>query len=65
MNTVLLESQSKDDLDILLTLAKKLGMRTHKLTAQQVEDHLLANRIAEGMKTPIASRETIFRLLEP
>ena len=64
MNTVLLESPSDTDLKLLLALAQKLGMRVHKLSRQQAEDHLSASRIEEGMKTPAVSRDTILKLLE-
>ena len=65
MATILLESQSETDINLLLTLAQKLGIKTRKLSAQQAEDHWLASQIDEGMKTPPAPREAILQLLEP
>ena len=63
MNAILLESESGQDLKLLLALAQKLGIRTQKLSLPQWEDHQLALKIDEGMKTPTVSRDEIFKAL--
>lgn len=63
MNAILLESESGQDLKLLLALAQKLGIRTQKLSLPQWEDHQLALKIDEGMKTPTVSRDEIFKEL--
>ncbi len=52
MNAVLLASESSQDIKLMLTLAKKMGMTTRKLCTQQWEDHLLAAEIDRGVETP-------------
>ena len=63
MNAILLESESGQDLKLLLALAQKLGIRTQKLSLPQWEDHQLALKIDEGMKMPLVSREDVFKAL--
>lgn len=63
MNAVLLASESTQDIKLLLTLAKKMGMTTRKLSTQQWKDHLLAAEIDGGMDTPTISREDVMKAL--
>ena len=63
MNAILLESESGQDLKLLLALAQKLGIRTQKLSLPQWEDHQLALKIDEGMKTPLVARDDVFKAL--
>lgn len=51
MNAIILESQSSEDLKLLVTLASKLGIKSQKISTQQWEDHLLASKIDVVMKT--------------
>ena len=48
MEIAVLISKSKTDLSILLTLAKKLGIVTHRLTTEEIEDMALINAMKTG-----------------
>lgn len=63
MSAIILESQSSEDLKLLVTLANKLGIKSQKISTQQWEDHLLASRIDVGMKTETVNREDILKAL--
>ena len=63
MSAIILESQSAEDLKLLVTLASKLGVKSQKISNQQWEDHLLASRIDVGMKTETVNREDILKAL--
>lgn len=63
MNSVLIRSQNKADIALLISLAKKLGMNTKSLTKAEVEDWQLAQKIESGMKTHSVSRDAILKEL--
>lgn len=48
MESVVLTSESKTDLSVMITLAKKLGIRIHRLTKSEVEDLALINAMKTG-----------------
>lgn len=48
MEGVILSADSHKDLNLILQLAKKLGIRTKKLTKTEIEDYGLSNAIKEG-----------------
>lgn len=48
MESAVLISNSKSNLAILLNLAKKLGINTHRLTAEEIEDMALINAMKNG-----------------
>lgn len=59
MSAIILESQSSQNLKLLITLANKLGVKNQKLTTQQWEDHLLASKIEMGMETNTVSKDEV------
>ncbi len=63
MNAILLESGSEEDIELVLTLARKLGIKTRELSSRQWEDHVLAAEIEQGMETPTVSRADIMKAL--
>lgn len=63
METIMINSEKKSDLNLLLSLAKKLGMNTHILTRTEVEDWQLARKIEAGMKTSDVSRKEVMKAL--
>ncbi len=63
MNSVLIRSQNKADIALLISLAKKLGMNAKSLTKAEVEDWKLAQKIESGMKTQSVSRDAILKEL--
>ena len=65
METALLSSESKSDMQILLQLAKKLGVKVKSLTQDEIEDWVLAKRIEAGMKSGKATIEQVMNALEP
>ncbi|HBX50967.1 MAG: hypothetical protein A2309_13520 [Bacteroidetes bacterium RIFOXYB2_FULL_35_7] len=48
MESAILISESKTDLSLLLTLAKKLGIGIHRLTTEEIEDMSLINAMKTG-----------------
>ena len=63
METVLINVKNKSDKRLLLSLAQKLGMPSRTLTALEVEDWHLAQKIDDGMKTSGVSREEVMKVL--
>lgn len=63
MSAVILESQSSENLKLLITLANKLGVKSQKISTQQWEDHLLSSKIEVGMQTETVSREDVLKAL--
>ncbi len=48
MSTAVLESNSKDDLVLLIKLAQKIGIKAKLLSQEEVEDICLAKAIESG-----------------
>lgn len=63
MTAALFESESKNDLKILMELAKKLGIRARYLSSKELEEHVIAHNISEGMKSSNVSRDEIMKAL--
>lgn len=57
------QSESKEKLDLLLRLAKELGIKSRVLSAEEAEDVFLSFAIDEGMKTSDASKEDVMKFL--
>jgi len=64
MESVLINSENKSDIALLLSLAKKLGMNARTLTKAQVADWQLAQKIEAGMKSPDVNRSEVMKALE-
>jgi len=64
MESVLINSENKSDIALLLSLAKKLGMNARTLTKAQVADWQLAQKIEAGMKPPDVNRSEVMKALE-
>lgn len=63
MQTVVINSSNKSDLELLLNLAKKLGMGTKTLSKSEREDWTLVQKIEDGMKSPVVSRKSVMKAL--
>lgn len=63
METVLINVKNKSDKRLLLSLAPKLGMPARTLTASEVEDWHLAQKIDNGMKSPTVSCKEVIKVL--
>ena len=48
MESAVLISESKSNLDVLLSLAKKLGIGVKRLTMEEIEDLGLVNAMKKG-----------------
>ena len=48
METLLLQSNSKKDTALLQHLAEKIGLKTHKVTVDEMEDIALAYAMKKG-----------------
>jgi hypothetical protein len=48
MTGVILHTDSSKDLELIIQLAKKLGISTKKLTQDEIEDYGLSSAINEG-----------------
>lgn len=75
METVLFKSNSKKDMNLLVTLAKKIGVEVQKITSDKTEldenspeyelkvERNLGKMIKLGMKSGIASKEEVLKVM--
>ena len=63
MQTVILNSDSKVDLKLLLALAKKLGIQAKILTKEEIEEMGLANAIKKGKTDEYVNTELFLKIL--
>lgn len=63
MQTIVINSTNKSDLELLLNLAKKLGMGTKTLSKSEREEWALVQKMDEGMKSPAVSRKSVMKAL--
>jgi len=63
MNTVILHSKSKNDLELLLEIAKKFGIKAKVLTESEIEDVGLGNAIKECKTGEFIDTESYLKTL--
>jgi hypothetical protein len=63
MSTILLQSKSKNDLNLLLEIAKKFGIKAKILTESEIEDVGLGNAINEGKTGKFIDTESFLKKL--
>ena len=63
METVLIESDSKETTKLLVNLSRQLKLRHKKFTKTELEDYLLARSIDEGRKTGYVSKARVLKAL--
>ena len=63
METLLIESKSKETTKLFLELSKQLRLRHKKLSKSAVEDFLLARSIDEGRKSGYISKARVLKSL--
>ena len=63
MNTLILHSKSRNDLNLLLEIAKKFGIKAKVLTASEIEDVGLGNAIKEGLTGEFIETESYMKTL--
>lgn len=64
MESVIINGKNKEDLNLVIKLAKKLGLTAHSMTKTKMEEMALAEEIKKGMKTPKVSREDVMKALD-
>ena len=57
------QAESKEKLNLLIKLAKELGIKSKVLSGEEAEDLYLSFAIDEGMTTADASREDVMKVL--
>jgi len=63
MEGAILQTDSNKDLDLILQLAKKLGISTRKLSKDEIEDYGLSIAITEGKTGEYVDTETYLKEL--
>jgi len=64
METVLLNSDSRSDMKLLLDLAKKIGIRARVITESEIEDIGLANAIKQGRTNEYIDNDAFLKKLQ-
>jgi len=64
MEAVLLNSDSRSDMKLLLDLAKKIGIRARVITESEIEDIGLANAIKQGRTNEYIDNEAFLKKLQ-
>jgi len=64
MEGALLHTESNKDLNLILLLAKKLGISARKLSKEELEDFGLSIAMDEGRTGEYVSTEEILNLLQ-
>lgn len=64
MNSLLLKSNSSEDLDLIRQLALKLGLEATELTDEDVEDLGLLKAMEEDKSQDYVSREEVMKKLK-
>lgn len=63
MEAVLLNSDSKSDMKLLLDLARKIGIRARVITESEMEDIGLTNAIKQGRTNEFIDNEAFLKKL--
>ncbi len=64
MSTVILTSDSKKDLDLIIKLAKKLGIGIKELSKEEIEDIGLSAAIKEGKTGEYIDTDSFLKTLD-
>ena len=64
MEAVLLNSDSRSDMKLLLDLAKKIGIKARVITESEIEDIGLANAIKQGRTNEYIDNEAFLKKLQ-
>ena len=64
MEAVLLNSDSRSDMKLLLDLAKKIGIRARVITESEIEDIGLANAIKQGRTNEYIDNDAFLKKLQ-
>ena len=63
MQAVIINTEKKADMDLIIALAKKLGMNAKTLSRTEIEDWIFAQKIDAGIKSGKGTREQVMKAL--
>jgi len=63
MENLLIQTKTKSEAELLVALAKKMGLKAKPLTKKDIEDWQLAKWVDEAMKTEDVSREEVMKAI--
>jgi hypothetical protein len=63
MELVIRNIKSKQDMKLFAELAKRLGLKTAKLSLEEMEDIALGKAMEEGKKSGLVSEEAVMKTL--
>ena len=63
METILISTKNRTNLNLLIHLAKKLGMKTRALSKDEIEDAFFLTLMQEGVKSGLANTNRVLRKL--
>ena len=64
METILIQSESKKAIELLIELSRQLKLKQKKLSKAEVENLLLVESINEGRKSGYVSKQTVLKTLK-
>ena len=64
MEAIVIETKSKRKTDLLLKLTEELGLRSKKISIDDMEDLFLSRSIQEGIKSGYTSKEKVLKALK-
>lgn len=64
MTTAIIGGGKKADIELLIAMAKKMGLNARLMSKQEAEDWALAQKIDAGMKSGRASRASVMKALD-
>ena len=63
MEAIVISGQKKTELEMLVALSKKLGLKSRRLTKKEIEDWALVLKIEDGLKSGKASKKEVHSYL--
>lgn len=64
METLLIETNSKETTRLLVELSKQLKLKHKKISIEDAEDFFMASAIKKGLKSGNSSREKVMKALK-
>ncbi|HEV8079778.1 MAG TPA: hypothetical protein VGP43_03630 [Chitinophagaceae bacterium] len=64
MEAIVIETKSRKKTDLLLKLTEELGLRSKKISIDDMEDLFLSRSIQEGIKSGYTSKEKVLKALK-
>jgi hypothetical protein len=64
MEAIVVETKSKKKTELLLKLSEEMGLRSKKISAEDIEDLFIAQSIKEGLKSGYTSKEKVLKALK-